>query len=621
MAISERTLLLVRQRTDVVALIGETVRLVRRGRSWLGLCPFHKEKSPSFHVTPERGSFHCFGCGEHGNAFTFLMKTEGLSFPEAVRALAEKAGVEVEDDVSEAQRREEQSARRAKDELYAVSQLAAGYYEQMLAEHPDARVARDELAKRGLVPTSPTDPIALALQAFRIGYAPAGWDGLASYCRTHGASPVAAEKVGLLLARQSGSGHYDRFRNRLMFAVVDVHGRVVAFSGRVLPDPQTGVVDKETGKYINSPESPIYKKGETVFGLFQARQAIRQQQDAVLVEGNFDVVSLHARGIENVVAPLGTAFTVEQATLLKRYTPRITLLFDGDEAGRKATRAAREPSAKAGLDVHAATLPGGKDPDDLVRERGAEALTAVLKAKRELREHLFADIFDRARSSDVATRARLKREAEDLLRTEQDETVRALLKPYADRIAQELAPPVLGGEVDPEAHRLYERGLRAALARPAIVRDSVRPSAPRDLAAQCFVGALLDFPELANDSDLRAIECDLNGDAVLALAEVRKISGTTLFELDADEFLAHLPPAFHAFARHRLSAPVHQDPAAARVELLANAEKLRRRALSRENQLAITEVERATAMGDEEEALETLRAAAQTAKRKRGMGS
>ncbi|HEU4410969.1 MAG TPA: CHC2 zinc finger domain-containing protein, partial [Polyangiaceae bacterium] len=256
MTIAETTIQLVRQRTDLAALVGETVKLMRRGRSWLGLCPFHKEKTPSFHVTPERGMFHCFGCGEHGNAITFVMKVEGLTFPEAVRRLAERAGVEVEETGSERERREEAARRRARDDLYAVGNLAAVYFEQMLREHPHAPLARAELERRGLVASSPTDPVATALGAFRVGYAPAGWDGLTTFLREQGVSPLLGEQVGLLVARQSGPGHYDRFRNRLMFAVVDVQGRVVAFSGRVLPDPQTGQVDKETGKYINSPESP-----------------------------------------------------------------------------------------------------------------------------------------------------------------------------------------------------------------------------------------------------------------------------------------------------------------------------------------------------------------------------
>ncbi|HEU4533466.1 MAG TPA: toprim domain-containing protein, partial [Polyangiaceae bacterium] len=373
-------------------------------------------------------------------AITFVMKVEGLTFPEAVRRLAERAGLEVEETGTERERREEASRRKARDDLYALGNLAAVYFEKMLREHPHAGIARDELERRGLVARTPTDPVATALGAFRVGYAPAGWDGLTTFLREQGVSPFPAEQVGLLVARQQGSGHYDRFRHRLMFAVVDVQGRVVAFSGRVLPDPQTGQVDRETGKYINSPESPIYRKGETVFGLFQARQALRERQEAVVVEGNFDVVSLHARGIANVVAPLGTAFTAEQATLIKRFAPTAVLLFDGDAAGRKATRAAREPCKKAGLTVKVATLPAGKDPDDLAREKGPAAVENVIRAARNLLEYLITSALDESFvRADAAERAVRVREVAELLRSEDDPMVRDMAKSYVDTIVGQLA--------------------------------------------------------------------------------------------------------------------------------------------------------------------------------------
>jgi DNA primase len=308
--ISPETIALVKERTDLVALIGETVKLTRRGRSFTGLCPFHKEKTPSFHVSPDRGFFHCFGCKESGSAVDFLMKALGLSFQESITMLAERAGVPIEE-----VRREADAARRAKEDLYAVNSVAATYYEHCLRGGPGARpnalahIPAAELARRGLAmpPPGEMSPVLDTLQAFRIGYAPYAWDGLTAYLQKQGISPATAERVGLLVPRTSGGGHYDRFRHRLMFPVLDVSGRVIAFSGRALPEPDEEELrmlsmksfskpEDKPAKYINSPESPIYTKGEHLFGLYQARQAIRQKGEAVLVEGNFDVVRSSSRG-------------------------------------------------------------------------------------------------------------------------------------------------------------------------------------------------------------------------------------------------------------------------------------------------------------------------------------
>jgi len=317
--ISPKTISAIRERVEIVSIISETVKLTRKGRSYTGLCPFHREKTPSFSVNPEKGFFYCFGCKEKGTAFDFLMKVEGLSFPEAARRLADHAGIEIEETATDAERREADAARRAIDDLYAVNQLAAHWFERQLREHTAANLAWDELRRRGLAPAEggELEPrVRDALQAFRVGYAPSSWDGLTQFFAQQGVSPVVATKVGLIAPRKNAAGHYDWFRHRLMFAILDVRGRVVGFSGRILPDPETGTVDKQNPKYINSPESPVYQKGQTLFGLYQARQAIRQEEEAILVEGNFDVVSLHARGVCNVVAPLGTAFTPAQAKLL-----------------------------------------------------------------------------------------------------------------------------------------------------------------------------------------------------------------------------------------------------------------------------------------------------------------
>lgn len=602
--ISPATIQAIRERTDIVAVIGETMKLVRRGRSFVGLCPFHQERTPSFHVSPDRGFFHCFGCKESGSVFDFLMKTEGLSFREAAQRLAERAGIPIEETGTDAERREADAARRAIEDLYAVNQLAAHWFESQLREHPHARLAHHELEKRELSSMTET------LQAFRVGYAPPGWDGLTSYLRTQGVSLVTAERLGLIVPRKSGTGHYDWFRNRLMFSIIDVRGRVVGFSGRILPDPETGLVDKNTGKYVNSPESPIFKKGETLFGLYQARHSIRRRDEAVVVEGNFDVVALHARGIDHVVAPLGTAFTVPQASLLRRFAPSVTLLFDSDEAGQKATREARETCKRAGLNAKVAVLPDGKDPDDLAREKGPDAVRASLAAARGILEHLIEAALDESfHSADARERAERAQRIAQLIATEDDPTVVALAQSYADRVVQRLGLPDI--ESFQAMQRAMQRAVRAEASRSSRSPDErelapspvdldprrARITAHRNEVVLAVVGAFLDFPELLDDPEAAEAIDLLEGDAalvVVALRECASFSGT----LAASELLAHVPASLHTFAAQRLAAPRHVSPGEARMELLSNAQKLKRLGLSREKAQAVEALHRIGRAGD-----------------------
>ncbi|CAN94609.1 MULTISPECIES: DNA primase [Sorangium] len=633
--ISPETIALVKERTDLVALIGESVRLARRGHSFTGLCPFHKEKTPSFHVSPNRGFYHCFGCKETGSAIDFVMKLEGRTFAEAVRALAERAGIEVAESLTEAERREAQAARRSKDDLYAVNHLAATFFEHSLrggpgsAPHPLARHAHEELERRGLPlrdGDGAADPIADALQAFRIGYAPFGWDGLSTYLRQQGVSPVLAERVGLLVPRSSGSGHYDRFRHRLMFAVTDVMGRVIAFSGRALPDPSpselsslglTGPAPQADGapaKYINSPESPIYTKGEHLFGLHQARQAIRQRGEAILVEGNFDVVALHARGIGQAIAPLGTAFTPGQAKLIKRFAPAVILLFDGDAAGKKATRAARAPCREAGLSARVAVLPSGVDPDDLARKHGPEAIARIVKAARGLLEHLIDEALDGDSfgGSSLPEQLARVRAVTALLSEEDDPNLRMMAKLYADRLSSKL---VIGGR-SPDDLRQLERVVEESLSRPRSqptrevipsgqtteTWERARSRAQIQEVSLEILGAILDFPELLADDDLQtALEC-LEGDVALAIVAARQ-NFTFEMGLAASEFLAQVPAPIHSFAAGRLVSPVFEAASTAKATLLENSQKLSRQALARQKAAVVSQLQKSAVDADAENAL------------------
>ncbi|WP_437933108.1 DNA primase [Sorangium sp. So ce341] len=633
--ISPETIALVKERTDLVALIGESVRLTRRGLSFTGLCPFHKEKTPSFHVNPNRGFYHCFGCKETGSAIDFVMKLEGRTFAEAVRALAERAGIEVAESMTEAERREAQAARRSKDDLYAVNHLAATFFEHSLrggpggGPHPLARYAHEELARRGLPlrdGDGGVDPISEALQAFRIGYAPFGWDALATYLRQQGVSPVLAERVGLLVPRSSGSGHYDRFRHRLMFAVTDVMGRVIAFSGRALPDPSPAELsslgisgpapqaDGAPAKYINSPESPIYTKGEHLFGLYQARQAIRQRGEAVLVEGNFDVVALHARGIGHAIAPLGTAFTPGQAKLVKRFAPAVILLFDGDAAGKKATRAARSPCREAGLSARVAVLPAGVDPDDLARKHGPDAVARILKGARGLLEHLIDEALDGDSfgGSSLPEQLARVRAVAALLAEEDDPNLRMMAKLYADRVSSKL---VIGGR-SPDDLRQLERVVEESLSRPRSqptrevtpsgqtteTWERARSRAQVQEVSLEILGSILDFPELLADDEVQsALEC-LEGEVALAIVAARQ-NFTFEMGLAAGEFLAQVPAPIHSFAAGRLVSPVFEAASTAKATLLENSQKLSRQALARQKAAVMSQLQKSAVDADAENAL------------------
>ena len=630
--IAEETIDRVRRQTGLASLIGETVKLVRRGRSFVGLCPFHKEKTPSFHVNEERGFYHCFGCSASGDVFKFVSETEGLSFVEAVRRLAERAGIEVEDNASAADRLKRAEARRRREELYDVSNAAAAYFERMLLEHPLAEHARKELERRGLTSSSATDTIADALQSFRVGYAPYGWGNLAEHFRDTQLNPRAAEAVGLLVPRKGGGGHYDRFRHRLMFAVIDATGRVVGFSGRSLDDPseaelnQAGVEALSStrsdppAKYVNSPESPIYRKREVVFGLYQARQALRTEGQSLVVEGNFDVVSLHARGIRNVVAPLGTAFTADQAAQLKRYVPTVVLLFDGDAAGRRAVSAAREPCQDAGLMARVASLPAGADPDDLVREHGAESIRRLVHGAQGLVEHLIDTALDSGFSAgDAQTQAAKIKEVVEILSSTTDPAVRALAEQHADRIASRL------GIADARTFRtLRSQVLRALRPRSGGAEEAGRRAQParrrsaQDALGMAIFGAFLDYPALLTTEEAVAGAEWLNGDSAAAIAALRQAHDEGNLE-NPELVLAKLPPSIHPFAASRLAAPKHEQLEDARSELIENLEKLKRLELRRQNTEELEEIERAQKSGDFEQEMQLLREQMRRARERHGL--
>ncbi len=344
----------IKQKIDIVELIGESVQLKVAGSGGLkGLCPFHGEKTPSFHVSRDRQIWHCFGCGEGGDCFAFVMKMDGMTFPEALMHLGKKTGVEV--------RRLPTVETNVKQRMYQVNDLAQKFFRKVLLDSASALTARAYVESRGI-------SVELA-ETFGIGYAPDEWEALSGFLLKRGFSETEIVQGGLALKKKSGSGVIDRFRNRLMIPLRDHHGNVVGFTGRSLPtyDPQPTTSDSP--KYMNSPETPIYHKGALVFGLDLAKRAIREKGFVVIVEGNLDVVASHKAHVGNIIASSGTALTGDQLTLLKRYTDKIVFAFDADAAGFTAAKKGISIARGLEFDVRAAILPDGvKDPDELVQQ-------------------------------------------------------------------------------------------------------------------------------------------------------------------------------------------------------------------------------------------------------------
>ena len=389
----------VRSRADIVEIVGAHVRLRRAGRNFVGLCPFHNEKTPSFSVNAERGFFHCFGCGAGGSVFNFIMRVEGLTFPEAVRSLARKYGVTLpEHDQSGA-------AAGEREAMLKASEVAAEFFAHVLWNSTDGALARDYLKSRGIsVETA---------RAFMIGFAPSRPASLAKALERRGLRD-AGVKVGLV--RKDGDGAYDMFRARVMFPIRDAQGRVLAFGGRVL--------DARIPKYINSPESPLYSKARTLYGLFEARQAISSnapagKDRAILVEGYFDVIALWQAGFKEAVAGCGTALTVEQLRALSRYTKNVIACFDGDAAGRKASMRALEIFLQAGLLGRGIFIPSGFDPDTFIRERGAAAFAELTDKSELLIDYFLSEQAGEARGS-IAERARAAQRVAEMLKLVDD---------------------------------------------------------------------------------------------------------------------------------------------------------------------------------------------------------
>lgn len=353
----------VRASTDIVDVVRDYVRLKRRGSNFVGLCPFHNEKTPSFNVNPGMGIYKCFGCGKGGNVYQFLMEVEGLGFVETVRMLAERAGVPLPEEDTPSDAANEVEA------IYHALRFAARFFYEQLTQTDGGKEALAYLLGRGFTPAT--------IKKFGLGYAPDRWDGLLTTAAKNHIAPEVLEQAGLVIPRKSGEGYYDRYRHRVQFPIFSHVGKVLGFGGRILR--------KEEGqpKYINSPQGRVYDKSRVLYGLSHGKKETRRTEEVILVEGYTDVIALHQAGVENVVASSGTSLTPEQIKLLSRYAKRVLMLYDADAAGANAALRGIDLVLAQGLSVYAVSLPGGEDPDSYVREHGGEAFREYVQQQRQ----------------------------------------------------------------------------------------------------------------------------------------------------------------------------------------------------------------------------------------------
>ena len=349
----------VRSASDIVDVIASYVNLKKRGKNFLGLCPFHQEKTPSFNVSPEKQMYHCFGCGVGGNVFTFVMEHDKVSFVESVRTLASRAGITLPEEGAV-----DQAAATETENLYSACRAAGRFFHENLMTTVEGKLALEYFHHRGFIDET--------IRKFGLGYSLNGWDSLMKFAEREGIDVAVLERAGLILKREDGSGRYDRFRGRAMFPIFSPTGRTIGFGARKLRE------DDPLAKYINSPETPIYNKSRILYGLFQSKDAIREKEYALLVEGYADLISVVQAGIENIVASSGTALTEEQIQLVGRYARNITLVYDADSAGSKAAIRGVDLILENGLDVRVAALPQGEDPDSFVKRNGGPAFQKLV---------------------------------------------------------------------------------------------------------------------------------------------------------------------------------------------------------------------------------------------------
>ncbi len=466
----------VREATDIVDLVSEYLTLKKKGKNFLGLCLFHQEKTPSFSVSPEKGVYHCFGCGKGGDVFNFVMEVEHLSFPETLRYLARKANITLPE-------KRDKKELDYYERLYLAVSTAQEYFRESLLDEKTAAEGWAYLNRRGVAREM--------IDTFQIGYAPMSWEGIIEFGRKRGVTMDSLAIAGLAVKKDSmlriptGTGYYDRFRRRFTFPIQNISGRIVAFGGRA-------VNPKDQPKYLNCPETPIYKKGKELFGLAVTKEEIRKTKTAILVEGYIDLISLYQRGILNVAAALGTAFTAEQAVLLARFAENVIIIFDRDAAGESAVFRAVENLYDAGLNVQVVQLPPGDDPDSFVRDHGKEGFDELIKQSLSYLEFQKKRIGGALRVLPPSEQEKVLLELAGISNRMRDDA-RSLL--FLEDAARTL-------DFDFRLMERYSKRLRKSSAPAA---EKAQLSAPSDLEGD-FLALLISKPELLAGSSAEWLE-------------------------------------------------------------------------------------------------------------------
>ncbi len=379
----------IKARLSIVDVIQGFVSLKKSGKNYIGLCPFHDDNNPSMHVNDEKGFFHCFSCGAGGDVFGFLMRYSNIGFREALKELAAKAGVRLP-----APRPRTESARKkevAAGRFFEINSLVSSFYSQnLLASRKNSAQARGYLESRGITSE--------VIKEFELGFVPDRWDALVKFASGNNIGTGELEELGLVVARESGSGHYDRFRNRIIFPINEITGRICGFGGRIL-----GEDDPKQPKYLNSSESPVFDKKNVLYGLYHSKNEIGRKRKAVLVEGYMDFIKLYANGIRNVVATLGTAFTNEHARLLRRFCQEVVIVYDGDAAGIRSAVRAGEILLEQGISSNICRIPDGLDPDDYLEAHGPESLGELIEDAVDVSDFIIDDTFTRYREKKMSS--------------------------------------------------------------------------------------------------------------------------------------------------------------------------------------------------------------------------
>lgn len=495
----------IKGRLSIINLVESYTSVKKTGKGYVGLCPFHDDTNPSMHVDEDKGLFHCFSCGAGGDIFGFYMRYNNLSFPETLSELAKKAGVTIEEKPESVPRKSPNSV------LYKINAVAAKYYRNILQESDQGKSGREYVGKRKISPETAKE--------FIFGFAPEGWDNLVKYLTKHKVPLNIAEKVGLIVKRKNTDGYYDRFRNRLIFPICNVDGKVIGFGGR-------RVNEEDEPKYINSPESDIYQKRKSFYGTNKSKDHIRREDRAILVEGYTDFLSLYSSGIKNVVATLGTSLTREHVSLLRRYTKNVVVLFDSDESGRKAAKKSLDVLLDEGLLPYIVPLPPGKDPDSYIKEKGVDNFNKEIEKSISWVDFWFDMTSDRQKKG-MITRKQMVEEIVELIQNLKDPVERSFrIKKAAEMLSV------------PES-QIYSR---VKIGRGQNKNQSVKNQQKYSSSEKLLMTALVKFPDLRvqlNKHEWNELITDAGIKSVLKVVVEEELSDPSSLLLHFDDKEVH----------------------------------------------------------------------------------